>query len=418
MAQLLRLAHTLKGAARVVKRSDIGDCAHAIEDTLAPLRESKQQATRAQIDTLLKHLDDIHERLASISLPAEEQVLAPTAASTSTVHGGSEEILRTVRVDVGEMDNLLEGFGEVHTRLSALRDSLDKSENVRQQIALLETQSIFKTIGNEDAGSARSRTALEQLGSSFDGLHRKLVTGIEELDRELKQVRDAAERMRLIPADSLFVALQRAVRDAAQVQNKRVSFEGSGGQVRLDAQVLGAVQAALSHVVRNAVTHGIESVVKRQASGKPVEGRVAIKVVQRGRWIDFVCTDDGNGIDLTAIRSIAEQRGLLTKGNQTDAASLMQLLLKGGISTSETITAVAGRGVGLDVVRDAAARLDGKVTLDTESGKGTTVTLRVPLLIASLDGLLVEAGGLTLTCLLYTSPSPRDRQKSRMPSSA
>jgi two-component system chemotaxis sensor kinase CheA len=392
VAQLLRLAHTLKGAARVVKRADIGDCAHAIEDTLAPLRESKQQATQAQIDTLLKHIDDIHGRLASLSLPAEGQITAVAA------HAGSEEILRTVRVDVGEMDTLLDGFGEVHTRLGTLRESLKRSEDVRSQIELLAAGSAFKRLQVEDVETMRSRTAVEQLGAAFDGLQRSLGDGIEQLDRELKLVRDAAERMRLIPADSLFVALERAVRDAAQVQNKKVVFEGRGGDVRLDAQVLGAVQAALSHVVRNAVTHGIEAPTKRQAASKPAEGRVTVKVVQRGRWIDFICTDDGGGINLDAIRRIAEQRGLLAAtSRKPDAETLMQLLLKGGISTSETITEVAGRGVGLDVVRDAAERLDGKVELHTDAGKGTTVTLTVPLLIASLDGLLVETGGIVVT---------------------
>jgi two-component system chemotaxis sensor kinase CheA len=396
VAQLLRLAHTLKGAARVVKRPDIGDCAHAIEDTLSPLRESGVQATRSQIDTLLKHLDDIHGRLASLSLPVEGQIAA------APVHVSSEEILRTVRVDVGEMDTLLDGFGEVHTRLGVLRESLKKSDAVRNQITLLETLSAFKGLEAEDAASMQLRTLVEQLSSAFDGLQRSFGSGIEQLDRELKQVRDAAERMRLIPADSLFVALERAVRDAAQVQNKRVVFESAGGDVRLDAQVLGAVQGALSHVVRNAVTHGIESQSRRQAAGKPIEGRVRVKVVQRGRWIEFICTDDGEGINLDAVRRIADQRGLLATGVKADTEALMQLLLKGGISTAEKITEVAGRGIGLDVVRDAAERLDGTVALHTEAGKGTTVTLTVPLLIASLDGLMVEAGGTTVTLPLDT----------------
>lgn len=379
VAQLLRLAHTLKGAARVVKRGDIGDCAHAIEDALAPLRESKQQATRPQIDTVLKQLDDINSRLASLSLPAENQVAAPVAPRVV------EEVLRTVRVDIGEMDTLLDGFGEVHTQLGVLRESLKRSQGVRSQIELLVTQPAMA----------------EQVGIAFDGLHRSLGSGIEQLDRELKQVRDAAERMRLIPSDSLFVALERATRDAAQVQNKRVAFEWRGGEVRLDAQVLGAVQGALSHAVRNAVVHGIETADKRQAAGKPAEGRVTIKILQRGRWIEFICTDDGGGVDLGAIRRIAGQQGLLAAGTRKpDAANteeLLQLLLKGGISTSATVTEVAGRGVGLDVVRDAAERLEGKVALRTEAGKGTTLTLTVPLSIASLDGLQVESSGVVAT---------------------
>jgi two-component system chemotaxis sensor kinase CheA len=390
VAQLLRLAHTLKGAARVVKRADIGDCAHAIEDTLSPLRESKQQATQLQINTLLKHLDDIHGLLASLSLPAEDQV-TPVVS-----HAGQEEILRTVRVDVDEMDKLLDGFGEVHTRLNDLRDGLARSEGMRVQIEQLAARSALKGLHGDD--NTQSRAIAEQFGVAFEGLHRSLGSGIEQLDRELKLVRDAAERMRLIPADSLFVALERAVRDAAQVQNKQVIFDGRGGDVRLDAQVLGAVQGALSHVVRNAVTHGIETTAKRQAAGKPAQGRVTVKVLQRGRWIDFICTDDGGGINLDAVRRIAEQRSLLTSGaRKPDVETLVQLLLKGGISTSETVTEVAGRGVGLDVVRDAAERLDGKIALQTESGKGTTLTLTVPLLIASLDGLLVDAGGVIVT---------------------
>ncbi len=389
VAQLLRLAHTLKGAARVVKRSDIGDFAHAIEDTLDPLRGSTQQATRPLIDTVLRHLDAIGGSLASLSPPAEVKVVA---------RAGPEEVVRTVRVDVGEMDNLLEGFGEVHTQLGALRERLKRSANVRSQMDLLETQSAFRGGGEGNPIDGQSRALAAQVGAEFEAFRLGLDSGIEQLDRELKQVRDAAERMRLIPADSLFVALERAARDAAQVQNKQVGFKGHGGQVRLDAQVLGAVQGALSHVVRNAVVHGIETADIRRAAGKPVEGSVSIEVAQRGRWIEFICSDDGRGIDLDAIRRIAEQRTLLPTGtSKPNADTLLQLLLKGGISTAGVVSEVAGRGVGLDVVRDAAERLDGNVALRTDAGKGTTITLTVPLSIASLDGLLVEAGGATVT---------------------
>ncbi len=389
VAQLLRLAHTLKGAARVVKRLDIGDCAHAIEDTLAPLRESNQQATRTQIDAVLKYLDEINSSLASLSAPVKSQVATPVV---------TEEVLRTVRVDIGEMDTLLDGFGEVHTQLGILRENLKNSESVRSQIELLGVQPILNNGRTRNSEYVQSQAMVERLSSGFDAFHRTLDSGIEQLDRELRQVRDAAERMRLVAADSLFVALERAVRDAAQVQDKQVVFEGRGGEVRLDAQVLGAVQGALSHAVRNAVTHGIEAPGKRQAAGKPAEGCVTIKVSQRGQWIEFVCSDDGNGVNLEAIQRIAEQRGLLPAGaRKLDTEMLLQLLLKGGISTSTTITEVAGRGVGLDVVRDAAERLEGKVVLHTEAGKGTSLVLTVPLLIAALDGLQVVAGGATVT---------------------
>jgi two-component system, chemotaxis family, sensor kinase CheA len=395
VAHLLRLAHTLKGAARVVKRTDIGDLAHAIEDAVEPLRGSEQQATRSLIDTLLRYLDDIDGRVASLT----HEVQSPTPGRAI-----SEEVLRTVRVDIAEMDMLLDGFAEVHARLGGLRESLRQSGNIRSQIDILGTELTFQANTpnapqSRKAEYSQAQAMTEQLGAAFDNLSYSLNSSIEQFDRELNLVRDAAERMRLIRAENLFGALERVARDAAQVLNKKVVFEGRGGDVRLDAQVLGAVQDALSHVVRNAVVHGIETPAQRQAVGKSAEGRVVMSVSQRGRWIVFTCTDDGRGIDLAAIRRIAEQRASLSanKARTLDNDALVQLLLKGGISTSEAVTEVSGRGVGLDVVRDSAEQLDGKIEMHTEVGRGTTLTLTVPLLIASLDGLLVETMGVVAT---------------------
>ncbi|HEX2605431.1 MAG TPA: response regulator [Oxalicibacterium sp.] len=397
VASLLRLAHTLKGAARVVKQTDIGNCAHAIEDTLAPLRESGQPATQSQIDAVLKQLDCIAEHLASLAVPAPTSVMA-SAEERTTAHpsrsSANEDILRTVRVEVGEMDTLLDGFDETHARLGPLRERVRKTSALRSKVDSLGNDVAAARLHGKDAGSSW-RMALDQIAGDLGELQRTLASDIEALERELMQVRDTAERMRLIAADSLFVALERAVRDAAQVQGKKVIFESRGGDVRLDAQVLGAVQGALSHVVRNAVTHGIEDPIARQAAGKPAEGRVVVHVAQRGRWIEFICSDDGGGIDLVAVRRIAQQRGLEASALNDDA--LLRLLTQGSISTAETVSEVAGRGVGLDVVRDAAERLDGKLALRTEAGKGTSVTLTVPLLISSLDGLRVEAGGTLVT---------------------
>lgn len=416
VAQLLRLAHTLKGAARVVKRPDIGDLAHEIETLLEPLRGAEQQATPPVINAILAHLDDISSRVDSLAAQPEDPAPppdppaanAPAAAAASAAPAPAtsapatpvvtEEVLRTVRVDVDEMDRLLDGFAEIHAQIGRLREGLKQADDIRNQIDSLGVQIA-------DRASARSARAadyvqaqalLEQLGVDFERLSRNLDSGIERFDRELSQVRDAAERMRLIRADNLFGFLERVARDAAQVQNKRVTFQGRGGGVRLDAQALGAVQDALSHVVRNAVTHGIELPAERQAAGKPAEGHVVVEVAQQGRWIVFTCSDDGRGINFEAIRRVAGQR--LPGGAQgLDTDALLELLLQGGISTAKNVTEVSGRGVGLDVLRDAAQQLEGQVTLRTEAGKGTSVILTMPLLIASLDGLLVETGGVTAT---------------------
>jgi len=166
----------------------------------------------------------------------------------------------------------------------------------------------------------------------------------------------------------------------------------------MDPHVLGLVSGAFLHVVRNAVAHGIEPAEARAATGKPAEGTVVVEVERRGRFAAFRCTDDGRGFDLTAVRRTAEARGLLMPGStEPDEHALMDLLLRGGISTSATVTDVSGRGIGLDVARDVADQLGGEVTVRTDAGRGATVELVVPLALLSLNGLVVEAAGIVAT---------------------
>jgi two-component system chemotaxis sensor kinase CheA len=192
----------------------------------------------------------------------------------------------------------------------------------------------------------------------------------------------------------LFTALERSARDVAQTLGKRVLFEGRGGDVRLDAPVLDAVQGALLQLVRNAVAHGIETPAGRLAAGKSAEGRIAVEVLRRGRQVVFRCRDDGAGIDLEAVRRSAQRKGLIdASAPAPDTDALLQLLLRGGLSTSGAVTEVAGRGIGLDVARETAQQLGGEMRVQTAAGQGTTLELRVPLSLASLEALLVETGG-------------------------
>jgi two-component system chemotaxis sensor kinase CheA len=238
---------------------------------------------------------------------------------------------------------------------------------------------------------------IAELRGLIEGVQRSFSDGVEQMDREIVQAREAAERLRLMPARLMFVSLERAARDAAQVLSKRITFVTSGGEVRLDAEVFGVVQSALIQTVRNAVAHGIETAVERESVGKPAEGRLWVEVRRRRHHAVFVCRDDGRGVDLEAVRRAVERKGMLS----TDAAKLgteelLRLLLDGGISTSAAVTQIAGRGIGLDVVREVAARLRGEVSIRTEIGVGTTLEIVVPISLAAVDALIVEAGGRTV----------------------
>lgn len=394
VAQLLRLAHTLKGAARVVKQREIADHAHALEEVLEPFRESPSPLPGEQVDAILKLLDQIGGRIAALSAPGDPAEVAATPSRP-------DPPAVALHADMQEMHTLLEGISETHAQLAPLRSCLASVGRATRLVDQLgdaaSAPRAARDAGTSVAAAERTRSLADELRRLLAGVTRDLTSGVEQLDRELRQVLDIAEHLRLVPARTVFTALERTVRDAAQALGKRVAFVGHGGDVRLDPYVLGVVQSALLQVVRNAVAHGIEAAPARAAAGKPALGQVVITVVRRGRRVVFTGSDDGQGVDLVAVRAVLQRKGLLPAETQRlGAQELLRLLLKGGISTSGTVTEVSGRGVGLDVVREAVERLGGTLELRSEIGTGTTVELSVPLALASIEVLLVEAAGITL----------------------
>ncbi len=356
VAKLLRAAHTLKGAARIVKQRVIADGAHALEDALAPWRDG---ATGPALDGALALLDTMTAALATLpEAPAALESRDPKTESRGDVksepRGDPAAIesasLAGARSDAqrrGEsIDDVLGGLAELHALVGRLRATSDP---------------------------------------------RLLAQRLDQLERELASVRQDAERLRLSPITTLFTPLERTARDAAAAAHKSVSFTATGGEVRVDAQVLGALHGSAVQLVRNAVAHGIESPAIRAAAGKPAEGRVAIEVQLQGSRVVVTCRDDGAGIDLEAIRRAALRRGQAAA--ELDADQLIALVLRGGLSTSAQVTELAGRGIGLDVVRETARQLGGEVTAQTHAGRGTTFVIAVPISVASIAALAVEAGG-------------------------
>ena len=395
VAALLRFAHTLKGAARVVKRQDIADQAHALEDALAAVRDSAEAVARSQIDALLTRLDGIGALVAQLAAPS------PTTPAGDVGPVVSEELFRAFRPDVHEMDALLRAINDAHGQLAALHPLMKRLERASHLTDLvlhhLDSQTA-RELGRpgERAVNLRTRPIAEELRAAVGTLERDLAHQIDSVDRQFREARSAAERLRLVPASAVFTLLERTARDAAHALGKRAEFEGRGGDVRLDAQILATIQGALLQIVRNAVAHGIESVADRMAAGKPAAGRVTVQVERRGNRVVFVCRDDGRGVDLDEVRRLAARKGVLSA--QTEAfgsEELLGLLLKGGISTSHTVTDVSGRGIGLDVVREAGERLGGDVTVRTEPGRGTTIEISAPFSLASMPALRVESSGVT-----------------------
>jgi two-component system, chemotaxis family, sensor kinase CheA len=404
IALMLRLAHTLKGAARVVKQREIADHAHAIEDALAPFRDNGKAVSREGIEALLRALDEISLRMGALDPQSRNDAeigakiaTADSAAAVQAMPSLANATAEPVRTNIDEMDLLLDGVSEAGVQLAALRRGIGTLQRSRRLAQLLEEQWAAPRTERMGSSAPKLGSMIAELRSVAESLHRDFSDGVEQLDRELAQVREAAERLRLLPASFMFVSLERAARDAGQSLGKRIAFVTDGGEVRLDAQVFGVVQSALVQAVRNAVAHGIESTTEREAVGKPTEGRVSVEVRRRGHQAVFVCRDDGRGIDLEAVRRAVEAKGLSSaEAAKLGTEQLLRRLLEGGLSTSRAVTQLAGRGIGLDVVREAAARLRGEVRIQTDKGLGTTLEIVVPVSLAAVDALIVEAGGRTV----------------------
>jgi two-component system, chemotaxis family, sensor kinase CheA len=344
-----------------------------------------------RIDALLRIVDDIAAGVAAL-----DPVPPPRPEGAPTEERAGADAFRSVRVDVGELDALLASTLEAGVQVTTLRRQLGALEHAEEAARALSEQLAAPRAGAEAAGTpARARALVEELRRSLREARRALTTRADHAESEIGEVRTAADRLRLLPARAVFGTLERGARDAARALDRAVTFEGAGGDVRVDAAVLSAVRDALLHVVTNAVAHGIEPGEERLRAGKPLVGTVRVEVERRGRRVVFACRDDGRGVDAERVRSEAVRKGLHPEDGDgaLEGEALAALLLRGGLSTSRTVSPVAGRGVGLDVVRDTAARLDAQVSLRSEPGRGTTVEIAVPMSVTALTALHVEAGG-------------------------
>ncbi|MFL5344982.1 MAG: response regulator [Hyalangium sp.] len=388
--QLFRWAHTLKGAAQVVKQARLAEMAHAVEDALAPYRDRGEPLPREAAGEFLQLVGQMRAALAELSSPAPLVVeAAPTGAAPETV-----------RVELAALDELLDGVAEAVVQLGGLRQAVEAVGQARHAAeGLLEQLTAPAASSATPAERARwlSRTlaVAEGLNTALSQAGRWLDGGLGKAESELVQLRDASHALRLVPAASLSAPLGLAAHEAAASLGKRVSLELEGGDVRLDGHVLADVRQALLHVVRNAVDHGLEAPDERIALGKPELGQLSLRVERRGARVRFTCEDDGHGVNLERVRGAAVEQGLVTpeEAEALEDQALLELLFRAGFSTAPTVTDMSGRGVGLDVLRDTARKLKGEASVTSQAGQGTRITLEVPVSLTSQEVLEAEAAG-------------------------
>lgn len=220
-----------------------------------------------------------------------------------------------------------------------------------------------------------------------------LLAVAEDIQRLSSGLRDSTMSMRMVPIGSILGRFRRLMRDLSASLGKPLDFRTSGEETELDKTVIELLADPLVHILRNSADHGLEPAGARLAAGKPETGTVELMAAYSGAEVLITVRDDGRGLDATRIRRRATEAGLIAPDQQMQDGELYRLIFEPGFSTAEAVTELSGRGVGMDVVKRTIAALRGQIDLTSEPGHGTTVTLRLPLTLAIIDGLLVEVGG-------------------------
>ncbi len=225
------------------------------------------------------------------------------------------------------------------------------------------------------------------------GMSVKLAKDLDHLDKICRELQEIGMSLRMVPVRPVFQKMARLVRDLSKKQEREVEFVVSGEDTELDKNVVDKIGDPLVHMVRNAVDHGIEAdVADRVRLGKPAQGRIELRAFHKGGNICIEIEDDGKGLDREAILAKAISRGLLREGENPSDRDLFALIFEPGFSTAKQVTDISGRGVGMDVVRRNIEELRGTVDITSAPGKGSTFSIKLPLTLAIIEGMVIRVG--------------------------
>ena len=433
--EILRLAHTLKGGARISGLQPVETLSHRLESLFARVKSGALPLDSSVVEVInvtLNAIEDWMGALAANQSPADltpafaalAKLLEPDASTTAAEapHAGAASSVTalatpagqfdTVRLNAEHLDRLLRSSGQLVTEslrqdqvsralaeLSHDIDEIDREwESVREVSAAhlhrLSATPEFTRVLHYLEFVERQARIISRQARQLRALQQRSSRSVRVLGQELQEnVRQA----RMMPAESVFGVFRKMVRDVARDENKKVEFRVTGLDVQADRMVLQALKDPVMHMLRNAISHGIETDGQRKLAGKAEVGCVSLKIEAVGNRLTILVDDDGRGLDLTRVAEVAVRKGLLTP---TDVSARSQeelsaLIFQPGFSTAKTITDLSGRGMGLSVAYEAVSRLQGEVRPVDKSGPGTCIVISVPLSISTHRLLLVASRGQT-----------------------
>jgi two-component system chemotaxis sensor kinase CheA len=377
VAAIFRTAHTLKGNAATLSLEAFSEVAHAMEDVLEALRSRRATVTPDLTSMLLRGVDALRAMMASLRSGrgeerATHQPLIEELATWAAAAAEDAAFAPTDTPPPSEPAPMPEGQWEPVLRVGVAK--LDQLLGLATRVSVVQGQ-----IGALLFARADSHPELREL-------HHKS-------ERLMMELQDWVMDARMVSVATFFRPHSRTVRDAARSQRKRARLRIEGQHVRIDTGIGDGVRDALTHLVRNAVDHGIEPPAVRIAAGKSPEGTITLRAFPNGNQVVIQVSDDGGGLNLGKIRSRARALGR-TEVDNLPAESLHRIIFEPGFSTAEQVSDLSGRGVGMDVVLRKVEALHGTVEIESSEGLGTMIELHLPMTLSVIEGFWVEAAGI------------------------
>ncbi|MCX5700517.1 MAG: chemotaxis protein CheW [Candidatus Omnitrophica bacterium] len=409
LEEMMREAHTIKGSSTMMGYKRIADLAHKMEDGLERGMKGEVILEKAHFDILFKCLDSIPHLLEDkvtwsdkgIETPFVDNLCIETEdifngkipkkpkAETKTAPRKVKETIAPVAVETPITPSVQVDVPVSGDSMRVDVDKLNKIVNLSGELLIskIRLDELVKGLQSKsDFWANAPESAREIL--------RDLVKVDENIDFLARDMQQEVMKVRMIPVAYLFNAYPRAMRDLARTKGKDIDFVVKGEETQLDKAILDRLKDPIMHLLRNALDHGIESSEERKAYNKSEQGKIVLAAYQEGSHVVIEVSDDGGGIDTEKVKHEAIKQGLVAKDKVGDLISeqIFQLLFTPGFSTKEEVTETSGRGVGLDVVREAIGTLKGMVEVRSERGKGSSFIMRLPLTLAITESLLVGAG--------------------------
>ena len=351
-----------------------------IEQTLLFFREGNELSV-APFDFTPKETDTVER--------AHQAQLAQAAA-------GTEDDVRSTPSGTSELTASVTGFKTMEpARIASGRESGDGTVGKSIRVSIDRLERLQNLIGETVINQSRLIQLCEEaerLDPTFAGALNEFV---EENSRSVRDLQDEIQAVRMVQVDTVFSRLRRVVRDYSVESNKEIRLRIEGGETELDKTVTDQLHGPLLHLIRNAMDHGIESSEERRQAAKDPAGTIWLRAFHRGGHVMVEVQDDGKGMDVQRIRQKGLDRGLIEESEELSDQQLLQLVFRPGFTTTDKVTDVSGRGVGMDSVKRDIEALLGTIDILSEPGRGTTLRMRLPLTLAIIDGMIVRVGSLT-----------------------